>query len=118
MAKLYLDDVRPVPLGWVLVKNYDEFVNYITINGLPEFISFDHDLAEEQYPWNDPNYGKGFLSYDTYKEKTGYDCVKWLVEYCQTNNLSLPPYQTHTMNPIGKKNMEIYLENAKKHLNL
>ena len=51
--KLFLDDVRnprdvkwaEMPLGpWVIVRNYDDFVKYITSNGLPEFVAFDHDL--------------------------------------------------------------------------
>ena len=62
MNKLFLDDIRVpkdaiglVPSNmnqfywennWVVVKNYDEFRNYIEKNGLPDFISFDHDLAD------------------------------------------------------------------------
>ena len=46
-TKLYLDDIRiPKTEGWVIVRTYDEFVNWITKNGLPEEVSFDHDLAE------------------------------------------------------------------------
>ena len=34
---------------FVIVRNYDEFVNFIRKNGLPNIISFDHDLADEHY---------------------------------------------------------------------
>ena len=42
---------------WDIVRNYEEFVNYITNNGVPYFISFDHDLADSHYKppeyWDD-----------------------------------------------------------------
>ena len=42
MKKLYLDDLRVTPEGFDRVYNYADFVEYITQNGLPDFISFDH----------------------------------------------------------------------------
>jgi hypothetical protein len=49
-----------------------------------------------------------------FEEKTGYDCAKWLVDYCIDNQANLPDYLVHSANPIGKKNIESYLENFKK----
>ena len=59
---LFLDDVRQVmdtfhytkhPVytedNWDVVRNYNEFCNYIQDNGVPALISFDHDLADEHY---------------------------------------------------------------------
>ncbi len=67
-------------------------------NGLPEYVSFDHDLADIS---------------DSHKEKTGYDCVKWLVDYCIDNKIiKFPNYQVHSANPIGKKNITSYVENG------
>ena len=53
---LFLDDVRQVmdtfhytkhPVytedNWDVVRNYNEFCNYIQDNGVPALISFDHD---------------------------------------------------------------------------
>ena len=74
----------------VWVKTYDEFVKYITENGLPDGICFDNDLGEE---------------------KEGYDCVKWLVNYCQDNNLKLPPYLIHSYNVVAKANMFSLINN-------
>ena len=34
---------------FVIVRNYDEFVNFIRKNGLPNIISFDHDLSDMDY---------------------------------------------------------------------
>lgn len=113
--KLFLDDIRlpkhvkwlELPLGpWVIVRNYNEFVGYISKNGLPDYISFDHDLADEHYI---PE-----VKESTYKEKTGYDCAKWLVEYCMEKGLTFPEYAVHSMNRVGKENIISYIENFKR----
>ena len=116
MYKLFLDDERlpknvtwiEMPLGpWIISRNHDDFVKYIMKNGLPSFVSFDHDLGREHYVVGAPKYNE-------YKEKTGYDCAKWLVEYCMNNNLEFPEYQVHSMNPIGSTNIRSYIESYKK----
>ena len=116
MYKLFLDDERlpksvtwvEMPLGpWIIARNYDQFVKYIMQHGLPSFVSFDHDLGLEHYIVGAPKYNE-------YKEKTGHDCAKWLVEYCMNNNLEFPEYQVHSMNPIGSTNIRSYIESYKK----
>lgn len=88
--KLYLDDLRPIPNNFIGVRDYDGFVKFITEQSLPNFISFDHDLGEG---------------------KTGYDCAKFLVEFCLDKNLKLPKFFVHSQNPVGKENIEKLLEN-------
>ena len=90
---------------WIIVTNYDEFITYIINNGLPKLISFDNDLSDMHYITNDES---------KYTEKTGYDCAKWLCEYCINNKLHLPEYIIHSMNPVGKINIDTYLKNFKK----
>ena len=133
--KLFLDDVRSpkdairlVPdkhnqfyfaNDWDVVRNYDEFVQYIEINGVPKFVSFDHDLGDtamDEYFRNVAT--KGTLDYNNINEKTGLDCAKFLVEYCADENQPLPEYLVHSANPVGKRNIEGFLENAKKHLGI
>jgi len=92
-VNLYLDDLRPTPEGFERVYNFEEFVAFISQNGMPDFISFDHDLG---------------------LEKTGFDCAKWLVEYCLDNQVSLPDFAVHSQNPVGKENIEKLLENFRK----
>jgi len=133
--KLFLDDVR-IPkdaIGlvpdkynqfyfsndWEIVTNYDDFVEYIELNGIPKFVSFDHDLGDtamDEYFRNVAT--NGTLDYDNIEEKTGLDCAKFLVEYCADENQPLPEYLVHSANPVGKRNIEGFLENAKKHLNI
>ena len=118
---LYLDDLRELPFkegNWRVARSYEEFVDVISTWGLPDKISFDHDLADAHYPWNDPSYATGTLNYASYKEKTGYDCAKWLVDFCVEGDYKLPSILIHTQNPIGYKNISTYLDNARKHLGL
>ena len=97
----FLDDIRV----WETVRNYSEFIRIIQQRGLPRFISFDHDLADEHYD-NEDN--------GLFTEKTGLDCAKWLVEFCMRTNQPLSEYQVHSMNPIGKLNIRSILESYKK----
>lgn len=87
---LYLDDLRSTPENFERVYDYDEFVNFINKNGVPEFVSFDHDLGEG---------------------KTGFDCAKFLVEFCLDNGVSDINFQVHSQNPVGKENIEKLLDN-------
>jgi hypothetical protein len=114
--KLFLDDVREIRQvfdiadlsGWLVVKNYQEFVKAIEDNGMPTFISFDHDLADEHYRpsmYNSDGHYSAYYSDGTFKEKTGYDCAKWLIEYCINKNVGLPTCNVHSANPIGRKNI-------------
>lgn len=101
---------------WVVVKDYYEFVDYIKTHGMPIFVSFDHDLSDEHYSGE-----LGHEDWEEYyrmegREMTGYDCAKWLVDYCITTEKELPPYAVHSMNMVGTKNIISYLENYKKSL--
>ena len=114
MKKLYLDDVRtPKSKGWYVVRNYNDFVNWITENGLPDEVSFDHDLGDVKVK-------EGFViveASDWNNEKTGYDCAKWMCEYCYTNGLPIPPWNVHSANPVGRDNIIQILKKYEKELN-
>ncbi len=96
---IFLDDERfPSDSDnkeYIIIRNYKDFVNTINLLGLPNYISFDHDLGES---------------------KTGYDCAKYLVEYCLDNNLTATfKFYVHSQNPIGKENIIKLLNNFKGH---
>lgn len=121
MKKLFLDDVRTVdsvfmntidPIyedknEWEIVKSFDEFVSYIEEKGLPEFISFDHDLDYEHYKHENQH----DIDYDKMEIKSGFHAAQWLVNYCADNKLKLPNYKVHSMNMVGKRNIEQILDN-------
>ena len=112
---LYLDDVRiPTEGEWEVVRNYDEFVAHIKLNGLGtyEVISLDHDLGEgamvEYYTNVKPNYE---LNYERIPEKTGMDCARFLVAESMNTKIPLPTIYIHSANPIGAANMMGYINN-------
>lgn len=109
---------KDVNINWV--KNYDEFVIWITLNGLPDAICFDHDLGFKIDPNAEFKTYKGEISCYSLSpwnddEKTGYDCAKWLINYCIKNNRKLPKYEIQSSNPIGKENIDKLLKNYNKH---
>lgn len=99
---------------WVICRNYESFKNTIESMGLPEFVSFDHDLAKEHY-YGELSTPEGWEEYhtDENREETGYDCAKWLVNYCLDHDLPLPEYAVHSMNEIGTYKILSYLKNGK-----
>lgn len=122
MNKIYLDDVRiPLENDWITVKSYDEFTSKINEIGLNQIslISLDHDLGDEamtEYYTNVKNNFK--LDYGNIKEKTGYDCAKFLVEVSLDTGHTLPPINVHSANPIGSANIIGYINNYLKNCNL
>ena len=121
--KLFLDDYR-MPLDciqymytrnvdlkiyhepWYVVRDYESFCKIIKEKGLPEMVSFDHDLADTHYT-DIPDYNS--------QEKTGYHCAQWLINYCIDNELKFPEFIVHSMNPVGRENIEVLITNYKKH---
>lgn len=104
---LWLDDYRdPNTNDWLIfspigkdvnvewVTTQQEFTDWIMINGLPDAICFDHDLGT----------GNG----------DGYECAKWLCNYCYKNNLDIPLYGIQSANPVGKERIDSLLRTYKK----
>lgn len=119
---LFLDDKRTLKMAYdhnlglqkvmeteeiVMVKNYDEFVETIELRGLPEFISFDHDLGH-------------FITNEEGEsvERTGKTCADWLGSYCMENKLKIPSYYVHSDNTVGKENIKKTLDFYAKYISL
>ena len=86
MIKVYLDDLRTPPDGWVLVKTAQEAIDLLITNDVEE-ISLDHDLGEEE-------------------NGTGYDVITWLEKEVYENNFIPPVIHIHTANPVARERME------------
>jgi hypothetical protein len=130
---LWLDDIRNphmpewesmVPsrgrvhsVAWV--RDYSEFISWIEHNGLPDVISFDHDLGMEHYVapqyWSDYYSSSRIQEKADHKEKTGYDCAKWLIEYCLDKKTPMPETHVHSANPVGADNIRGLILNFIKH---
>ena len=97
---LFLDDERfPVSDGWLIARSFESARDLVLEKGLPEFISFDHDLGRES--------------------KTGSDFAQWLIDHMLDNGLRFPlkfSYQIHSQNPVGSVNINGKMEGAIKHI--
>lgn len=100
--KMFIDDERfPNEVTWVaypfdrdrfmILRSHDDVFEYIKTFGFPAFISFDHDLGVN--------------------EPTGKDIVNGLIEYDMEHDVIERDFSfvVHSMNPIGKKNIESLL---------
>jgi hypothetical protein len=93
--------------GWYIVRNYEEFQDSI-IKYIADIthISFDHDLADGHYHDTMYSSSQEYTKHlETIKEKTGYECAKWLKEYYIYKEKELPIMFVHSMNPVGTENI-------------
>ena len=84
--KIYLDDTRPTPEGWVRAYWPDEVVDLLERHKV-EVVSLDHDLGDD-------------------KRGTGYDVVLWIEEAVATRNYRPPRLVVHSANPPAAERMQ------------
>jgi hypothetical protein len=91
--KVFLDDVRDCPDGWVLCRTAEEAIDMIRTGDVTK-ISFDHDLGTEL---------------------TGYDVAKE-IEYLVANGeiKDVPEWYIHSQNPVGARNIMMAMIGAEK----
>ncbi|WBL22311.1 cyclic-phosphate processing receiver domain-containing protein [Zunongwangia sp. HRR-M8] len=103
VKRIFLDDIRFPEMiyspeeadGFLVVRTYDEFVNYIQKNGLPDFISFDNDLGLDKNENLAPD---------------GYAAAKWLV-YESGLDLRDLEFGVHSANPVAADQIRGLLNN-------
>jgi hypothetical protein len=116
--RIYLDDIRtprPETGDWVVVRDYDQFVQNINTIGLEniELISLDHDLGDSAMAeWHYGVVKNYTINYDNITEKTGMDCTKWLVNKW-LDGAPVCKVMVHSANAVGAANMMGYINNYK-----
>lgn len=87
--KIYLDDERKTPDGWVRTYTAVDTIELLR-KGEATHLSLDHDLGD------DIKYG------------TGYTVIKWLEEmvYSGKPEMAIPHITIHSQNPVGIDNMK------------
>lgn len=93
---MFIDDERFPPNDgreWIICRNIREVIETCKEYGrLPDYVTFDHDLGEY--------------------EPTGHTIAKWMVDMDMDQIYTFPEtfqYYVHSQNPVGKKNIESYL---------
>lgn len=97
--KLWIDDARPAPEGYIWIKSVNDAIRYIEIYGdyidsdnvmidCIELIDIDHDAGDYA------QYGGDYIKLLDWLEETGRNY----------------PIHIHSMNPVGIQNMRRIIE--------
>ncbi len=96
--KVFLDDERPVPEGWVLARWPDEVITLLKTAHVTH-ISLDHDLGDDE-------------------RGTGYDVVLWMEKAVATSDYVPPQITVHSANSSARQKMQAGIANIQKFLAL
>lgn len=96
--KVYLDDERPTPEGWVRTFSAQTTIWLLETGQVTE-LSLDHDLGAgiDEAPGYEP-FGNG------------YDVLVWLEEQVMTHGFVPPKIHLHTANTAARLRMEQAVE--------
>jgi len=84
--KIYLDDERTTPEGWVRAYWPDEVIQLLETEDVQE-VSLDHDLGDDD-------------------RGTGYDVILWIEEAVFTRGFIAPKISVHSANSSARRKME------------
>jgi len=88
MIKVWLDDERPEPDGWVRCRTPSEVVRLLETGEVTE-LSLDHDLA----------------LITANGEETGYDVLVWLERQVASGHTPPHVMNVHSANPVARRRM-------------
>ena len=84
--KVFLDDVRPTPTGWIHAFWPDEVIEHLKMGHVTD-VSLDHDLGDD---------ARG----------TGYDVILWIEEAVALQGFVPPRIVVHSANSAARQRME------------
>lgn len=95
-VKVFLDDERTAPDGWVHVRWPDEAIALLHTGKVTE-MSLYHDLGNDD-------------------RGTGYDVVLWIEEAVITRSFALPEMAVHSANASARLKMEAGIRSIVEHV--
>ncbi len=97
--KLWIDDVRPAPKGYVWLKTVNDAIRYIEIYG--DYIDFDNNLVDLVEVIDIDHDAGDYACY-------GGDYIK-LLDWLEETGRNYPIH-IHSMNPVGVANMRAIIQ--------
>ena len=94
--KVYLDDERETPSGWIRVYWPDEAIELLKSGKVAE-ISLDHDLGDDE-------------------RGTGYDVVLWIEEAVISRGFVPPIIKVHSANSSARIKMELGIKSINSYI--
>lgn len=92
--KIYLDDERPTPEGWVRCYWPDEVIELLCFYDVTE-VSLDHDLGDDS-------------------RGTGYDVILWIEKEFFTKGYTPPKIKVHSANSSARVKMELGIKDIER----
>jgi hypothetical protein len=92
--KVFLDDERVAPVGWVQVRWPNEVIMLLE-GGEVSHLSLDHDLGDDQ-------------------RGTGYDVLLWIEREVALKKFAPPEITIHTANPAAMQRMLVAVQSIRK----
>lgn len=97
---------------WCIVRNYEEFCQFIDRFGIPGMVSFDHDLCEEHMKhYFDYTSKNGSINYDELTTKTGKHCAEYFVSKWKEAGEPKVQVYIHSANRWGQIEIRNTLKN-------
>lgn len=97
--KLWIDDIRPAPTGYIWIKSVNDFIDYLVEHGINDILvfDFDHDAGDYQYDGGD------YIKCLDYLEQLGADNIN--IRLHDSNSVAI-----NNMRNIIRKNQwnEVY----------
>jgi hypothetical protein len=90
-VKVWLDDMRPAPEGWIHVRWPEEAIALLEAGAVVE-LSLDHDLG------------------DADERRTGYDVLVWIEERVALQGFEPPAIAIHSANASARERMVLAVE--------
>lgn len=120
--KLFLDDIRMPQDAWIyservqmlqksktqsrewtIVRNYEDFCEFIDKSGIPEMVSFDHDLCDEHIKhYFDFASKNRYIDYSNLKTKTGKHCAEYFLDKWKIAGKPSTQIYVHSANRWGQ----------------
>ena len=94
--KLFLDDEREAPAGWVRVRWPEEAIELLKTGQVTD-LSLDHDLGDDE-------------------RGTGYDVVLWIEEAVVARMFVPPRMVVHSANAPARAKMEAGLDRIRRYM--
>ena len=96
--KVYLDDERATPEGWVRTYWPDETIELLKTGNVVE-LSLDHDLGDDE-------------------RGTGYDVILWIEEEVALRGFIPPKMRVHSANSSARQKMQAGIDAIERRLSL
>lgn len=92
--KVFLDDERPTPPGWIAARWPDEAITLLQTGQVTE-LSLDHDLGNDEIG-------------------TGYSVLLWIEKAVALNSFVPPAINIHTANASARQKMMLALRSIER----